>query len=195
VVGAGEDGLRQVVFELGRRLGRNGVHEVERKALETGRSRSFECLPGLADVVSPSQGVEEARLEGLDSQGKTVDACISEAGELPGVDGSGVGLQGHLQIGAGPESPGDCPEDAVDGGRSEERGSTAAEEDSVERCRREGLALGEPVQFTQKRPGVFLLRPTLRSVGIEVAVWTAREAPGDVQIEARRERLSGGLPM
>ncbi|MPN31035.1 hypothetical protein SDC9_178506 [bioreactor metagenome] len=195
-MGRGEgQGRVQVGPGLVQGLTGQAVHQVQVEAFEVAGGQ-LDGGPGLVIVVDAPQRLEVARVEALDAQGQSRHPGGGEGGELAGLGGARIGLQGDL----GPRSQGQSrphrAEQALQGGTGEQAGGAAADEDGTHRppphqgqgrfqVGDQGIHIGVFGNRADAAPGL---------VGVEVAVGALAHAPGhvDVQRQGRRGDQAGG---
>jgi hypothetical protein len=111
-----------------------GIDQVETHPGK-GPSGDIEGVARFGHTVQPAEPPQIGVVQGLDTHGDTIDACLPKRFEPVGLDGGRVRLEGYLHIvGEGPRRPRGVEDGADDLGLHERRCS-AAEEDAAQDAR------------------------------------------------------------
>ena len=166
--------------------------EVDVDLLEPFGADAFVGAVNFLGAMSAAVDLQDAVVEGLDPEGQAGDADVLDRGELAGVEGAGLALEGDLLGGV----PGEQRLHLVGevdqlGGGKIGRGA-AAEVDEVGPAAGDERLAGHHFQLADRAVEVVLdLIRVLVGVDAEIAEVAALPAEGDVVVEAERGRGAG----
>ena len=122
--------LLDVGFQIGWRLARQGVHQVEVEGLEVAL-RFFDGGDGLGAVVHPPQRLQLGIVKALHANRQAVDPGLAKGLETVGLEGAGIGLQRDFGVGFQRQAGADVGQQAVDAVGREQAGCATPNEDGV----------------------------------------------------------------
>ena len=188
--------LPQIRLELGQRLLRQRIHQVDIESVE-GRGGLFDRGHRLGAVVHAAERLQLRVVEALHADRQARDAGGAKRAEALALEGAGVGFQRDLAAGLQRQPRAHVGEQPIDRFGREQARRAAADEDAHDAAaphqRQDGIEIGaHGVEVA-----VFRWRASAPLVGIEVAIWTLLQAPRQVHVQRQRRRraeLQGARP-
>ena len=182
MVGGKREEAVEIAVEIGEGLVRDGEDEIERQVVEAGGARLGANGLHRPGIVGAAERFQVVRLERLDAQAEPIAAGGTQRFKLGERQRFGVGLDGHFDLAGVGKLVGYGRRDALDAAGLPQAWRPAAEVDRYELPAR---IVGRPrFELAQDCVGIPVVRDLRADVDGKIAVGAAREAKGEMDVDA-----------
>ena len=178
----------QILAQLGQRLLRQRIHQVEIEGVEQ-PGGSLGRRPRLRAVMHPAQRLQLGVRERLDAQRQPRHPGSPVIGKAGTFEGARIGLHRHFRVGQQRQPRPQAGQQPVDGRPGEQAGRAATNEHRHHPPPPDERQAGIQIGLQRVQIGVFIHAVGRRVVRVEVAVRALPDAPRNVHIHRQRRQV------